>query len=99
VVAEPAVAPAQAGPPTLAKQQPRTDDPTAKARDDEGRKAAAAERRKQERRRVAERRKRELQKAEELNAVAERVREAERERAPVIRSFIAESPHPLFVDD
>jgi hypothetical protein len=57
-------------------------------------KKAAAERRKQERRKWAERRKREMQKIEELTAMTEKVRRAERqrEREPVVRSFAAESP-------
>ena len=56
------------------------------------RKSAAAERRKQERRKWAERRRREIQQDEEQAAVAERVKEIEREREPVFRSFAAESP-------
>lgn len=56
------------------------------------RKSAAAERRKQERRKWAERRRREIQQDEEQAAVAERVKEIERDREPVFRSFAAESP-------
>jgi hypothetical protein len=42
----------------------------------------------------------ELQKIDEMNAIAEKVRQAEREREPVIRSFFAESPRiRLFEDD
>ena len=66
----------------------------------ETKKALAAERRKDERRKWAERRKRELQKIDEMHAIAEKVRQAEREREPVIRSFFAESPRiRLFEDD
>lgn len=59
-------------------------------------KKAAAERRKGERRKWAERRKRELQKIEEMTALSEKVREAERERErePLFRSFAAESAGP-----
>jgi hypothetical protein len=62
-------------------------------RDAEARKAGA-ERRKQERRKWAERRKRDMQRIDELTAVTEKVREAERgrEREPVFRSFAAEPP-------
>jgi hypothetical protein len=62
----------------------------------EARKAATAERRKQERRKWAERRKRDMQKLDELTAVSEKVKQAERERErepePVFRSFAAERP-------
>jgi hypothetical protein len=74
-------------------------------RDTEARKAATAERRKQERRKWAERRKRDMQKIDELTAVGEKVRQAEREREaePVFRSFAAERPGlpviNLFGDD
>ena len=64
----------------------------------DARKAATAERRKQERRKWAERRKRDMQKIDELAAVSEKVRQAERERErehePVFRSFAAEQPGP-----
>jgi hypothetical protein len=55
-------------------------------------KKAAAERRKQERRKWAERRKREMQKIEELTAMSDKVRDADRarEREPVFRSFASE---------
>jgi hypothetical protein len=60
----------------------------------EAKKAIAAERRKQERRKWAERRKQDMQKLDELTAIAEKVKQAERgrEREPVFRSFAAESP-------
>jgi hypothetical protein len=69
--------------------------------DAEARKLQAAERRKAERRKWAERRKQENRKLEELDAVADRVRQTERHREPVVRvfagepagrSFVAESP-------
>jgi hypothetical protein len=55
---------------------------------------ATAERRKQERRKWAERRKREMQKIDELTAMSEKVREADRsrEREGLLRSFATESP-------
>jgi hypothetical protein len=57
-------------------------------------KKAAAERHKYERRKWAERRKREMQRIDELTAMSDKVRDAERarEREPVFRSFAAESP-------
>jgi hypothetical protein len=57
-------------------------------------KKAAAERRKQERRKWAERRKRDMQRIDELTAITEKAREAERgrEREPVFRSFAADPP-------
>ena len=71
-----------------------------KTQEAETRKAMAAERRKEERRKWAERRKRELQKIDEMHAIAEKIRQAEREREPVVRSFFAKSPRiKLFEDD
>jgi hypothetical protein len=89
------------------REQPRPEQAMAKAQDAdlkaqeaETKKALAAERRKQERRKWAERRKRELEKIDEMNAIAEKVRQAEREREPVVRSFFAESPRiKLFEDE
>ena len=71
----------------------------ARAREDDIRKALAAERRKEDRRKWAERRKRELKRIEELNEVAEKVKDAERERGPVFRSFFAQSPAIRLEDD
>ena len=73
----------------------------AKAQDDEVRKALAAERRKAERRKWAERRKQEILKRDELDAVAEKVRQVEQQREPVGRSFVAESPRMVLpgIDD
>jgi hypothetical protein len=94
----PTLQPVAAGTPATEAQQqlPRPpDEAMARAQDAEVRKALATEQRKAERRKWAERRKHERRKQEnskldELNAVAEKVREAERE--PVVRSFVAESP-------
>ena len=91
----PASQPVVAGAPATTAQQelPRPpDEAMARAQDAEVRKALAAEQRKAERRKWAERRKQENRKLDELNAVAEKVRQAEREREPVVRSFVAESP-------
>jgi hypothetical protein len=91
---------AQAPAPALAEPSPprQFDQTMAKARDDEVRKNQAAERRKAERRKWAERRKQEARKRDELNAVAERVREIDREPAPP-RSFFAGSPRINLFDD
>ena len=79
----------------------KADDADVRKADAEARKAQAAERRKAERRKWAERRKQENRKLEELDAVADRVRQAERQREPVVRvfggepagrSYVAESP-------
>jgi len=90
-------------PATTAQQElPRPpDEAMARAQDAEVRKALAAEQRKAERRKWAERRKQENRKLDELNAVADKVRQAEREREPGVRSFVAESPgiRLLGVDD
>jgi hypothetical protein len=101
--APPAPAPAQQAEREL---QPRPEQAMARAQEAdikaqkaEAKKAMAAERRKEERRKWADRRKRE-QRIEDMNAVAERVRQAERQREPVVRSFFAESPpFKLFEDD
>ncbi len=78
----------------------RAQEADVRAQEAETKKAMAAERRKEERRKWAERRKRELQKIDEMHAIAEKVRQAEREREPVARSFFAESPRiKLFEDD
>jgi len=52
------------------------------------------ERRRHERRKWAERRKRDMQKIDDLTAMSEKVREADRsrEREPVFRSFASEAP-------
>jgi hypothetical protein len=68
----------------------------AKAQDEDVKKAVAAERRKAERRKWAERRRHEMRKLEELNAVADKVREIEREP---VRSFVAMSPRIRLFDD
>ena len=62
----------------------------AKAQEDDAKKAVAAEHRKAERRKWADRRKQEMKKIEELNAMAGKVKAAERE--PIVRSFVAQSP-------
>ena len=96
----------QAPPPAQASSIPATDerarfeqsmgraqDADLTNRDAEAKKAVA-ERRKQERRKWAERRKRDMQRIDELTAISEKVKEADRgrEREPVFRSFAAESP-------
>jgi hypothetical protein len=81
-------------PAPAAQQLPRQPEQAmARARDEDVRKA---ERRKVERRKWAERRRHEMRKLEELNAVADKVREVEREP---VRSFVAESPRIRLLDD
>jgi hypothetical protein len=96
-----AVAPVHTSP-AATQERPRFEQSMGRAQDadlanrDAEIKKAAAERRKQERRKWAERRKRDMQKIDELTAISEKVREADRsrEREPVFRSFAAESPTP-----
>jgi hypothetical protein len=85
-----------------APQQPgqamaNADDADVRKADAEARKMQAAERRKAERRKWAERRKQENRKFEELDAVADRVRQTERQREPVVRSFAGEPAGRSFV--
>lgn len=93
------VAPIQTGEHTsLNVQQRQHEDAMARAREIELKKSQIAERRKERRRKWAERRKREQRRIQELDAVAERVRAAERQ--PAGRSFSAEPPTiHLFEDE
>lgn len=103
IAAPPAdAAPVQASvPASPVAQRPRqVDNAMAMTREDDVKKALAAERRKDERRKWAAQRKREMKKIDELNAMAEKVKEAEREREPATRSFAVQSPViRLFGDD